>query len=703
VRGGTLSRVTFACSVVIATVAVGTLGSASATVPQPNVADLPSVGALPAAPTSATLFINAKSYLNGYVNPNITLQAGGTLIVENDSGMQHTVTSGAVNGKSYPDGKLFDTYVSAKRSLSVTGVSSLPAGTYKFHCRFHNPMKGTLTIVGSGGGALPPPTTFSQPLAVPPVLSTANIRIPIKQAQVQVFPSGPKTTMWTYGGTYPAPTISRPAGHDTKVTFTDTLPSADGAFSVHLHGDHHASAADGQPDSYLVHPGKSRTYNYPLTDHGQPEPAATFWYHDHRLGRTARNVWMGLAGFFFVHDGLASKLSLPTGKYDVPLLVADRSFDSNHQLLPNYPPTSAMVLRTGSAGAPPNDHTIGDKYLVNGRIAPYLRVSTHHYLLHLLNGSDFTPYDFTLRDQAGNALPFAQIGSGDSYFPKPVYRNDILLGPAQRADVIVDFHGELNKNVFLDSRSSNQATESTPNTELMQFRVRTKTSDSTKTPISLMPTPKISAPAKVSKTWKFDIQHNLTTGKSYWTVNGRMFDPSRADYRVPLGSTQTWKLVNNSKTTHFIHIHEEQWHTISRDGSKPPPWEKGLQDTWKLNPGEVVKVAAHFTDHTGLFMIHCHMLDHEDHGLMAQFRVYKPKRATATSAALMSPSLRAPAAFSLPAAADAVAALLNPTAPRPQWMPRRPEPLLAALSGQTSWLTSTRGMVCKPDRNHQRT
>ena len=94
------------------------------------------------------------------------------------------------------------------------------------------------------------------------------------------------------------------------------------------------------------------------------------------------------------------------------------------------------------------------------------------------------------------------------------------------------------------------------------------------------------------------------------------------------GTVERWRLRNTSDMTHYVHIHAEQWRTVSRNGTRPPPWERGLEDTWRLDPGEHVDVAARFADHTGPFMIHCHMLDHEDHGMMARFDVV-PGRGTA--------------------------------------------------------------------------
>jgi FtsP/CotA-like multicopper oxidase with cupredoxin domain len=435
--------------------------------------------------------------------------------------------------------------------------------------------------------------------------------------------------MWTYGGTYPGPTIERPARKDTKITFVDNLPSAVGPMTVHLHGDHHASADDGQPTTHLIRHGDERTYDFPLTDDGRPERASTFWYHDHAMGVTGRNVWHGLAGMFIVHDKHERRLPLPTGRYDLPLMVADRTFSETdeNQLVDPFPTEPTMEL-TGPT-APPDDATVGQQVLVNGRFAPYKKVSTHRYRLRLVNGSNFTSYNFAL----SNGKPFHQIGTGNGLLPKPVLRSTILLGPAQRADVIVDFHGDLNKRINLESQARTDNTNggvATPSVAIMQFRVASEAADDTEIPNSLQARPKLDVPNKIAHTWRFDVAGDKDTG-SHWTINGKPFDPSRVDARVPLGSTQKWKLVNASPVTHYIHLHEERWRTVSRDGGPPKPWERGLEDTWKLDPGENVVVAAKFTDHLGSFMIHCHMLDHEDHGLMTQFKVVKPSSRTATA------------------------------------------------------------------------
>jgi FtsP/CotA-like multicopper oxidase with cupredoxin domain/plastocyanin len=566
------------------------------------------------APPAATVRIDRGATLFGYATPNVVLAKGGTLSVINFDSTRHSVTSDDHDAAGTP---LFSTIVEPGMTMAVDGVGALAPGVYKFHCIFHSgTMVGTLTISGTGGGVAPAPLSFDQPLVQPKRLTTSRIRIPVKQAAVQVMPTGPLTTMWTYGGSYPGPTIVRPAGKDTKVTFVNQLPGKN-SITVHLHGDHHRYQDDGQPTRFVVAHGKAKTYDFPLRDDGSAEPAAFLWYHDHRMMDTTRNNWLGLQGMFLTTDGWTKKLGLPTGPYDVPLMVSERSLDANNQLVPVMPHMAPMM----GPMAPPNDATVGDHILVNGRFAPYLNVDTHRYRLRLLNTSPFTSYDFTLSD----GRPFVQVGTGNGLLPRAVVRQDILLGPAQRADVIVDFRGELGKDVVLQSVPRINAppgAAGSPSAQIMAFRVSGAVSDSTHVPVKLRPVLSMRTPKHVSAVWSVGLKKGLPG--SAWTFDGRSFDPKRVVLKVAKGSTQLWELRNDTRMTHYIHLHEELWRTVSRDGKAPPPWERGLEDTWRLDPGERVRVMAKFTDFTGVFMIHCHMLDHEDDGLMAQFAVVSP-------------------------------------------------------------------------------
>ena len=283
--------------------------------------------------------------------------------------MAHSVTSVAVDKKGDP---LFDVVVAAGATGTLVVPATLAAGKYPFYCSFHPNMQGTLVVTGEGGDA-PEPPKFEQALRIPEVLTGSKINIKMKQAEVRIMPTGPRTSMWTYGGTFPGPTIKRPTGSTTKVTFVNDLPQGSGSMTVHQHGGHQSSEDDGQPTRFLIERGARRTYTYPLTDAGEPMPAAFRFYHDHRMGLTARNNWYGLQGMFLVTDPAERQLGLPRGAYDVPLHLTDRSLDDENQLTDTFPGPHMHDWLTG-AHAPPNDATVGKRILVNGQFAPYLTV-----------------------------------------------------------------------------------------------------------------------------------------------------------------------------------------------------------------------------------------------------------------------------------------------------------------------------------------
>jgi spore coat protein A, manganese oxidase len=449
---------------------------------------------------------------------------------------------------------------------------------------------------------------------------------------VQILP-GRATRMWTYGGSFPGPTIRRPAGHRTEVTFHHRL-SAAGELSVHLHGGHNRSRFDGQPggltashpfsyycriphglsprrsgNDLLIEPGRSRTYVYDLIEDGRPERAAFQWYHDHRLDHTARNVWRGLAGMWIVDDEFEDALPLPRGKRDIPLMIADRGFDRDNQLVNPF---------TGLR--PPADGVVGNRVLVNGAYLPHHSVAACRYRLRILNVSNFRSYNVFL----SNGVPLVQIGTDSGLMPRPVRRKEILLGPAERAEVIVDFAPAAGESVELRSRAGRGgAGTKTYVGALMQFRVqRGRVADRTRVPRRLRPLPAWTrhVSTKPDHTWTISIGGGF---RPVWMINGKTFNPAHSDAFPVLGTTATWEIVNRTAVPHMMHMHHTDWYLLSRDGHPPPPWEDCLKETFFVHPGERIKVAGHFSDYTGKFVIHCHMLDHEDHGLMAQFEVVR--------------------------------------------------------------------------------
>jgi FtsP/CotA-like multicopper oxidase with cupredoxin domain/plastocyanin len=571
-------------------------------------------GAIVAGPGGATL---------GYTSKVAVEPQGTPLTFYNLDELAHTVT--AVDRG--PDGRpLFNGNALPQSTSTIAGVDKLRAGSYTFFCSFHPNMSGTLIVQGGSGGVGPSAPKFEQPLRIPKTLTGSKITLTAAQADVRILPHRPATTMLTYDGSWPGPTIRRPVGQATTVTVVNQLPQEFGSLSLHLHGDHHSSADDGRPDSDLVAPGRHRAYHFPLTDGGRPERAAFSFYHDHRMDVTGRNNWYGLQGMFITDDPAENKLNLPAGSYDVPLMVADRTFDDASQLTDPFPKSSDAHSATSDINgpyAPPGDATVGTRTLVNGVFQPYDDVATHRYRLRLLNASSFSSYDFQLSD----GRPMVQIGNGSALLPKPVSRTDILLGPAERADVVVDFTRDLGKKVVLQSVARVDGRPGgigSPITPIMQFRVTKRVRDTSAVPAVLMPLPPLALPASPTQVWAFGLAANKSGTGTAWTINGKPYDDMRVDATIELGSVQRWVLINTSPLTHYIHLHEEAWRTVSRNGQPPPAWEAGYQDTWRLDPGDTVEVAAKVTDYLGPFLIHCHMLDHEDHGMMATFQVVKP-------------------------------------------------------------------------------
>ena len=508
-------------------------------------------------PALAKIVIELGGAVSGYATPNVDVAQGGVVSVVNNDGIAHTVTSDAVG----TDGEaLFNVFVPG-RSTRTLVIDGLAGGEYAFYCVLHPGMRGTLNIVGGPTGEVPATPPFEQALRVPDVLTGKNITIPMRIEKVRVMARGPKTRMWTYGGSFPGPTIKRPTGQETKVTFVHQLPRKAGTMSVHNHGGHQRSRDDGQPTRYSIKKGGTRTYRYPLTDSGKPVPAYFAFYHDHKMNVTARNNWRGLQGMVLVTDPKERRLRLPRGKFDVPLHFSDRSFTANNQLTnPFLRGGKGMHDWMTGPKAPPNDATVGSRILVNGQYAPYFKVKPALYRLRLLNASLFSAYDFAL----STGQPFTQIGTGNGLLPEPVVRQDLLLGPAQRADVVVDFRGLEGEDVLLRTipRSDGAIGTGSRSATLMQFRVRGTTDQQARVPQRLTDIEDIKVPNRVSRTWTFGLAENKHG--SFWSINGRMFDPTRVGHRVQINSVERWRLRNVSDMTHYVHLHEERWQTVSR-------------------------------------------------------------------------------------------------------------------------------------------
>ena len=462
---------------------------------------------------------------------------------------------------------------------------------------------------------------FSTPLRRMPVLTADRLAIPLVQTDVPVL-AGERTLMWTFNGSFPGPTIRRPAGTTTEVTFAHQIPRA-GTFTIHNHGHHSEAVHDGQPMSELIAEGASRTYVYRHVEEGRPLRGAMRWYHDHSHGRTNKNSWMGLLGLFIVEGSEERTLGLPSGDRELLLVLTTRTFDGNNQLVDPF-----------ARASDPGDDAVGsgNTMLVNGVSRPYLEVEPTTYRLRILNAASFTPYNLGFT----SGPPIVQIGNESGLYPAPAQRERVLMGPAERCDLIVDFSSFAGRNVVLDSAAQQPSSPlagllppaSAPDEQLMELRVLPALSRfpaPRPLPAKLVALPEWTndLPAQPDRVFVFG-QGVDTSGKRVWTINGTPYDHEVVAARPELGSTETWLLVNLTQQSHYIHLHAVDWKVVSRNGGVPAPDEGVLKETFRLDPGETLAVGAKFTDHLGRFLIHCHMLSHEDHAMMTTFEIVPP-------------------------------------------------------------------------------
>jgi spore coat protein A len=401
---------------------------------------------------------------------------------------------------------------------------------------------------------------------------------------------------------------------------------------VHLHGGHVPSDVDGQPEmTYL--PGNLDTYVYPNN-----QDAATLWYHDHALGLTRLNVYMGLAGFYLVRDPVEDALGLPSGEYELPLAIMDRSFHPDGSL--KYP-------------AVWQDMFLGETILVNGRVWPRKDVAQGKYRLRILNGSNTRTLTLNLCP-GSNASPcpspatFQLLGQEGGLLPTPLSLTEITLAPAERADVVADFASYApGTSVYLQ----NTAPAPYPGTpgvgvvpDVMRFDVQAEVGHTDPVPGSLRPMEVLNeGDAIANRTLELVKSPGNACSPFSWEVvstdglNGPVLGSRWVDItEMPeLGTTEVWSFVNRSGMTHPMHMHLVFFQVLDRQtfdevggqivptGSPvpPPAHEMGWKDTVRVDPGEIVRVIARFEDYEGLFPYHCHILEHEDHEMMRQFRV----------------------------------------------------------------------------------
>ena len=463
-------------------------------------------------------------------------------------------------------------------------------------------------------------------------------RVAMREMHMKLHRDLPPARVWGFDNSSPGPMFETRSGEALLVEWANELPAKHflpidytlhGAEKsvpevrsvIHLHGGRTPPDSDGYPEDWYV-PGKSAVNFYP-----NRQDATTLFYHDHAMGINRLNVYAGLQGMFIIRDAVEDALNLPSGKYEVPLLICDRLLRKDGQL--DYP-VSAIP------GKPWVPEVFGNVVLVNGKVMPYLNVEPRKYRLRIVNGSNGRFYRLSF----GEGHEFHMIGSDQGLLESPVPLNRVQLSPAERADLIVDFSKDAGQQIQLVSDSL----------QVMQFRVAANGApDRSVLPKKLRSVERIKESTAVQKRLLTLDEHlNLADQSMNMMLNNTPWHMPVTEKPV-IDTTEIWELINLTEDTHPIHLHLVRFQVLNRqridtnaffdnrtvdftgDVEPAAPQETGWKDTVRTEPGTITRIIVPFQGFTGRYVWHCHMLEHEDNEMMRPYEIVaaEPQKAGA--------------------------------------------------------------------------
>jgi spore coat protein A len=379
---------------------------------------------------------------------------------------------------------------------------------------------------------------------------------------------------------------------------------------AHLHGALVPSDSDGYPEDWFG-PGKNKLCFYPNN-----QDSTALWCHDHAMGVSRLNVFAGLMGWYLLRDEQEDKLGLPSGKYELPLLIYDRSFDLQGQLYyPNPPDEGAWA-----------QEYLGDARVVNGKVRSYCDVEARKYRLRIANTANSRFFSLAL----SNGQSFQVIGSDQGLLSAPVEMERLVLAPAERSDIVVDFSQSRGANVQLVSDGL----------QLMQFRIgKQRIVDESRVPQQLRLLPRISETQAIRTRLMTLNEFDSDYGEPMVMLLNRKHWADPVTEIVKLDSTEIWSLVNLTEDTHPIHLHSVRFQILDRRsfatsdylseekltfaGSSLPPaaHEMGWKDVVQCPAGTVTRIIIPFQGYVGKYLWHCHILEHEANDMMRPYEV----------------------------------------------------------------------------------
>jgi len=438
----------------------------------------------------------------------------------------------------------------------------------------------------------------------------------------------PPARMWSYGETSAPVLFEVQSGEGVLIDWINDLPEQhiltldpprDGMMPgpptrvvTHVHGARVPSISDGYPDDWFA-PGNRRLCYYP-----NQQDAAALWVHDHAMGVNRFNIFAGLMGWYLIRDEAERSLNLPGGAYELPLLLYDRSFDRNGQLYyPNPPDEGAWA-----------QEYLGDAMVVNGKVRPYHNVEARKYRLRIANTANSRFFSLSL----SNGMSFHMIGSDQGLLAEPVKMTRLVIAPAERADIIVDFSAARGENIVLQSDGL----------DLMQFRVgKDIVEDSSRIPATLRPIRRIAQREAVRTRVMTLDEFDSDNGMAMVMLLNRKHWMEPVSESVKLNSVEIWSLVNLTQDTHPIHLHMVRFQVLDRrsfsvddylaDDTRPLRYtgpllqpaahEMGWKDVVQCPAGMVTRIVIPFQGYAGRYVWHCHILEHEANDMMRPYEV----------------------------------------------------------------------------------
>lgn len=477
----------------------------------------------------------------------------------------------------------------------------------------------------AGAGAFLPTSPFvspaaasqRQPLKIPPMIDARTggnaVALRAQAGTTEFFPGRPSSTLG-YNGSYLGPTIRVHRDDNVEIAVTNALSEDT---TVHWHGLLIPAELDGGPHQ-LIKPTDTWRPVLPIR-----QPAATLFYHSHVHGRTGTQVYSGLAGVLLVTDEAERALALPSeyGVDDLPLVLQERQFEDGQMVVPQ----GMMTMMHGRGG-----NTI----LVNGTPNATARIPKRVVRLRLVNGSNARTYDVSFSD---NRL-FHWIATEGGLLDRPIPLRSLTLAPGERAELLVDFSNgqavslrtapDTNLPMMMGPlsrmRDFGSGLLGRGGQDVLDFDPIGKPERPMQIPERLVERPRPDASrARTRRRFVLGMGMGGMMGGgpgqgSNMFINGRAFDMNRIDETVRLGDTEIWE-VSGEMMSHPFHIHGVQFEVLSRNGGTPTIRDSGARDTVLVRePVELLMKFDHPAEKTP-FMYHCHILEHEDGGMMGQF------------------------------------------------------------------------------------